>query len=367
MIFAFGLIGLLIAQFVILLLRVGLFFQNHQGNLTDLPLVSILIAVRNEERDLPKLLKSLERIDYPEEKLQFLFADDASSDRSLDLLNAWCQSRANGKVLELKEQEERGKRKVNPKAQALANLGTLARGEFLFFTDADCQVPKTWIKELLTCFEENTGMVLGITQVKGQGIFAKMQEIDWWLTLGLVKIAADLEISTTGLGNNMVIKSKAYVDCGGFEALPFSLTEDLEMSRAIRRAGYSIRSQISPEALVDTKSESSLPALLSQRKRWMSGVMSLDLFWKIALGIQVLYFPALIYLLIFSPQLGLIFGAIKWGLQSLFLRQVANKAGKELAFSFLLLFEIYFVLLSVMTILYYFWPSATKWKSREYS
>src|SRR5690606_3663342 len=104
---------------------------------------------------------------------------------------------------------------------------------FYFFTDADCTVNANWIREGVSCFGEEVGIVIGITQVKAVSLLERFQEIDWWLTLGFVKVATDLTIQTTGLGNNMVISKQAYQKSGGFKKLPFCLTEDLEISRAI--------------------------------------------------------------------------------------------------------------------------------------
>ncbi|WP_416171482.1 hypothetical protein [Algoriphagus boritolerans] len=44
-------------------------------------------------------------------------------------------------------------------------------------------MPKDWIKEGINCFDKDTGLVIGITQVKSRSLFEKMQEIDWWNTL----------------------------------------------------------------------------------------------------------------------------------------------------------------------------------------
>ncbi|WP_297335378.1 glycosyltransferase family 2 protein [Algoriphagus sp.] len=366
MILAFFVLGILILQYVFLWVYHRFFFKIFENNVEGFPLVSILVAARNEEYHLPKLLDSFAQLNYPSEKIQFLFVDDLSQDATAMILEHWCANRENAKWIKL-ESKDIFCKSPSPKANALAFLDEHAIGDYLFFTDADCQVPKTWITELLSSFASPIGVVLGITQVSGENWLARLQRMDWWFTLGLVKIASDLGIPTTGLGNNMAIKKTAYLACGGFSEVSDSLTEDLEISRAIQRVGFQIRFQLSPGALVSTKAESSLVSLLAQRKRWMSGAMTLPWYWKLALFFQVLYFPTVIYSFFTCPLLGLVLAVIKMGLQGLFLKQTALKANQSLSTVFALLFDFYFFPLSVLTILYYFWPSATKWKSRRYS
>ena len=170
------------------------------------------MAARNEEKDLPRLLASLDKLSYPAEKLEFLFANDQSEDQTLPILHQWAVGKENVTIINT----EKLKPGRNGKAKALAKLGKLCQGEILFFTDADCKVPRDWIQSLLAAYKGKTGMVLGITQVAGRSLLGRFQELDWWMTLGFVKVAADWGIPTTGLGNNMSISREAYLASGGF-------------------------------------------------------------------------------------------------------------------------------------------------------
>lgn len=339
--------------------------NHHRKEETNLPIVSILISARNEEKDLPRLLKSLSNLDYPLDKLEILIADDQSEDRTGELIKSWVSCSANRKMI-IVSQAQTQLFHPNGKANALAILARQARGELFFFTDADCEVPPSWIKSGVACWSKEVGLIIGITQVKSRGIFDTMQELDWWNTLGIVKVVNDLGFATTGLGNNMIISREAYLTCGGFEGIPYTLTEDLEISRAIKNAGFRQIHQIGPDLLVKTKAEADWKALLKQRKRWMNGVMSLSSGWKIILGFQFLFFPAVIFLITLFPQVGLGIWVFKLILQSLFLIKIASKAGQKLRVLALLLFDFYQILSLSLTILYYFWPIQTQWKSRTY-
>ncbi len=364
---AIGIVVLMIFQFFFIIIRTHFFWKDHRTELPeDLPLVSILIAARNEELFLPKLLDSLEQINYPSERIQFLFANDQSTDLTEKILADWCATHPNCEFITISEQES-GKFHSNGKANALAILGEQAKGKILFFTDADCQINPDWIKTGLAAFSPAVGMVIGFTQVQAYDSFGKFQELDWLLTLGLVKVASDLQIQTTGLGNNMAISKSAYLQSGGFKNLPSSLTEDLEISKAIAKADFRIVHQISPGILIRTKQEDSLKKLLNQRKRWFSGVMTLPFFWLVLLSLLFLCLPALILIFFLDPLLGVLLFIIKALLQGMFLKQIRNRANAKDSQFYWLVFDFYFFIINALTILYYFWPSKIRWKSRSYS
>jgi cellulose synthase/poly-beta-1,6-N-acetylglucosamine synthase-like glycosyltransferase len=355
-----------IIQAVIQVLLVKFNWKDHRSQLSTLwPKVSILIAVRNEEKELPALLESLGKLDYPAEQLEILFAEDGSADQTPQLLAKWSANSTNRKVVRIGPEEEQVYHK-NGKANALAFLCKIATGDFLFFTDGDCEVPATWVREGVSSISGDVGILIGITQVNAKSYFGQMQALDWWGTLGMVKVVTDLRLPTTGLGNNMVITKAAYLGSGGFENLPPGLTEDLEISRAVERAGFSIRQQVSEELLVQTKAEYSWRKLLDQRKRWVSGAMTLSLGWKIVLGLQFFFFPAVLMLVFYDFKLGVLVWLLKVFFQGLFIKIIATKAKREISFFYLLIFDFYQILAHTLTILYYFWPSSIEWKTRKY-
>ena len=363
---AIGICGWAILQLIIQIALLVFNWKDHRKVLPEeLPKVSVLIALRNEEKELTRLLKSLDELDYPPEKLEFLFADDGSEDQTFFILENWAKSGGNKIIVRL-SQEDFGKYHPNGKANALAILGERASGEFYFFTDGDCQVPRNWLKEGVSSIQGKTGMLIGITHVRRGEFLDQMQELDWWNTLGLVKVITDLGLPTTGLGNNMVITREAYQACGGFESLGWSITEDLEISKAVSRSGFQIRQQVSEDMLVETKAEYSISTLLSQRKRWVAGAMTLSLGWKLLLAFQVFFFPAILWLIFENMEMGIRLWVLKIAMQSIFIVFIAKKAKIGAPYLSLFLYDFYLLVSYCLTILYYFWPSSVTWKARKY-
>ena len=358
-------IVLLIAQdFLLWLFATNRFIDySEQKKKMEWPRVSILVPARNEEVYLPACLQSLEKLDYPENLLQFVIADDQSEDNTLYIIKEWVTKGENRVLVAVDSPQSKP---INGKANALSQMARLANGELLLFTDADCTVNPVWVKEMIGAYRKEAGLVTGITAVRSASLFPSMQSLDWWLTLGMIKCTSDLVGSVTAMGNNMLVSKEAYLKVGGFENLPFSVTEDFALAQALIEKGFRPVHQVSPKSLVMTKGERTFLELLKQRKRWMKGAMSLPWYWILLLALQCGFFPAIIYLLIYDVYLGIGAWVIKIFVQSLFINGFAGRTGIRISGSHLLLFEFYYLMVSWCTIVYYFWPSSINWKERHY-
>ncbi|MHB8302087.1 MAG: glycosyltransferase family 2 protein [Acidobacteriaceae bacterium] len=118
---------------------------HKQGALKryDTPTVSIIIAVRNEEANLPNKLLNLQQIEYPQTRLQIVIASDGSTDRTADILREQIPA-----ILPVILGETCGK------AGALNEAVRLATGEILVFLDARQSVDLNAVAELVSCFAD---------------------------------------------------------------------------------------------------------------------------------------------------------------------------------------------------------------------
>jgi poly-beta-1,6-N-acetyl-D-glucosamine synthase len=115
------------------------------------PSVSIVIAARNEEANLPAKLGNLHLLDYPQELLEIVIASDGSTDRTASILREQ-GSRMIAVILD----------ESNGKARALNEAVKQATGEILVFLDARQFVGSDAISELTSCFADPTvGAVSG--------------------------------------------------------------------------------------------------------------------------------------------------------------------------------------------------------------
>jgi poly-beta-1,6-N-acetyl-D-glucosamine synthase len=116
-----------------------------------LPSVSIVIAARNEEANLPAKLENLRLLDYPPELLEIVITSDGSTDRTASILR---EQAANIVAVVLD--------KPSGKAGALNEAVKRATREVLVFLDARQFVEPNAVSELVTCFADPTvGAVSG--------------------------------------------------------------------------------------------------------------------------------------------------------------------------------------------------------------
>ncbi|MDV2683298.1 glycosyltransferase family A protein [Alkalihalophilus lindianensis] len=122
----------------------------------DQPLISVLVPMRNEERNVADLLASLSRLSYP--NLEFIFLDDGSTDGTNSLLYQHSKPFKLVKILKGKPLPEGWIGKVH----ACYQLGREASGDYLAFIDADIRLAPTTLNQTLHLMEDkNVGFITG--------------------------------------------------------------------------------------------------------------------------------------------------------------------------------------------------------------
>ena len=117
--------------------------------MSEFPIISVVIPVKNDAGILARCLGSLKEIDYPKESLEIIIADGMSRDTT----SQTALDRGAKVVLNEKELVVSGR-----------NRGfEAAKGELIAFTDADCVFDKGWLKSSLKYFaDELVGGVGGM-------------------------------------------------------------------------------------------------------------------------------------------------------------------------------------------------------------
>jgi cellulose synthase/poly-beta-1,6-N-acetylglucosamine synthase-like glycosyltransferase len=329
------------------------------------PKISIIIPCRNEAHRLPQLLLSLSKLDYPVEKLEIWLGDDRSTDRTWQILQEFANQHAHVRLLSI---EAGDYQKHNGKTNALMQLIRNSSGDLLLFTDADCVVPPSWAKSMAGSWAKyKPGLITGITGMQSTRLYGRLQGLDWFLILGIVKVLDDLGFHVTSLGNNMLISREAYDAVGGFEALPFTLTEDFAMAQRIQQAGFKAYQHIDGTNCVTTTPELNPMAMLQQRKRWVGAFMQLHWTWKLGMFVRLLLPLALVVLAFQQLLLALALWCLHLFLQAAMVVQVCRRTQSSWQWYELLCFEVYFLATSLASIVLYLWPSQIAWKDRQYS
>jgi 1,2-diacylglycerol 3-beta-glucosyltransferase len=330
------------------------------------PPVAILLAARNEAHTLERCLAALARLDYPANKLRVWIGNDASTDRTREVAEAFCSNRAGWEVCDIQEQWGQARGKANVLAQLAGKAAPFA--DYYFITDADVAVNPAWLKGLLRYAAPGVGIVSGSTVVEGKERISRQQRYDWALALGLAKAYTYLPLfgeTLSAIGNNMLVSKEAYESVGGYGHIPFSITEDYELHRQLKKKGYRSLHIARPEVKAYTLAEAGTFKLLHQRKRWMHGAMQLPLPMVLILFVQALFMPAVLLLLFFLPLLGITILLAKLLSQAMLIRKMLHRMQEPVAFPFIG-YELYSLVLNMSLVVFYFLPVRVKWKDRRY-
>ena len=327
-----------------------------------LPRVSILIAARDEAAALPRCLASLRALDYPAELLEVLVGDDGSTDGTAAVAAAAMRG-FGGRFAVVPIAGALGA--ARGKANVLAHLARRATSDYFFITDADISLPPAWVGALLAHAAPGVGTVTGITGVRGPRVFDQLQGLDWLLSLGLV--VSDGCRPVTAMGNNMLVTRAAYAATGGYEALPFSVTEDYALFRAVLARGYGFRHVFSPAARADSLPMPTWAALFAQRRRWLRGVQALPLRLRLELLVFGSFWPALGALAwAGGPGRALAVWAGRVAVQGALAAVCFRRAGRRLPWRLLPLFELYTLALTLGMAYFQLFGGAVVWKGRRY-
>jgi len=122
--------------------------------------LSVIVPAYNEERRLPKTLKSMDeylsRQDY---SYEIIVVNDGSKDRTAEVVRGLQSQIANLKLID----NEKNKGKGGVVKQGMLN----ARGEYRLFSDADNSTSVDQVEKMWPWFEKGFDVVIGSRDVKG--------------------------------------------------------------------------------------------------------------------------------------------------------------------------------------------------------
>jgi cellulose synthase/poly-beta-1,6-N-acetylglucosamine synthase-like glycosyltransferase len=328
------------------------------------PKISLLIAARNEEDNMLDLLNSIETLTYPKDKLEVLIGDDNSTDKTAAITRNFISQKPNYQLFTIKEQVNDLKAKTN----ILAQLAHHATGEYFFFTDADIELPKDWIQEILKQFDsQKVGVVEGTTMIKPNNWFDACQALEWLDSFFVIKLLSKKQQKVTAMGNNLACTAESYWAVGGYEKIGFSIIEDFALFESIVKKGYEFRAAYSVETLAKTKPMKGLMDLLHQRKRWMAGGTDAGPWFLVALAmLQLFFLPILVIIAVFSWKTALIVWLAAFVLQSIYCLVFLQKIKQMQLSKYLLHYDIYLLFYSFVLLIFFFTSKKTLWKGREY-
>jgi cellulose synthase/poly-beta-1,6-N-acetylglucosamine synthase-like glycosyltransferase len=256
----------------------------------ELPFVSIIIAARNEEKNIGNCLQSIINQTYPKNQCEVIVTDDHSTDATVSIINGF--QKENIRVINLSDFLD--SEKINSyKKKSIETALQFAKGELIVTTDADCMVPPKWIETLVVFYKEKNPVFVAspVTFPSSVGSVIQSRErvesTKEGLGVRLLKIFQTLDFMTlqgiTGAsvskkfhgmcnGANLAYEKKVFYEVGGFEGIDeIASGDDMLLMDKIQKV-YPDRVMFlkSREVIVETQPASTLKDFLNQRIRWAS-------------------------------------------------------------------------------------------------
>ena len=193
----------------------------------SLPEVTLLVAAYNEEDVVEEKMKNSLALDYPADKLHFMWVTDGSTDQTNTMLERY------GCVKILYQSERQGK------TSALNRAMDYVKTSIVVFTDANTMINRESIREIVACFEDSkVGCVAGEKRIAmkekdnaaggGEGLY-------WKYESALKRLDGRLYSAMGAAGELFSIRTEL------FEKMDSdTLLDDFILSMRIVQRGYKI-------------------------------------------------------------------------------------------------------------------------------
>lgn len=272
--------SILILPYVILLLNIIRSLYRIESFLAYKPgktFISVVIACRNEEEELPQLLQTLADQNYPADLFEVIIVDDNSTDNTRTVAES-SERPVNIIVLSNKG---RGKK------EALKTGISVAKGELILTTDADCIMGRGWISTISAFFESySPGMIICPVRLGSMpGFFGRFQELEFLSLQGITAGTAAAGIGTMCNGANLAFTKKAYLDNAANLRFDIATGDDVFLLHSMKKQKSKISWLESQEAVIITDPCSDMKSFFKQRKRWASKSSAYRDTFSIILGI----------------------------------------------------------------------------------
>ncbi|AWK88135.1 glycosyltransferase family 2 protein [Azospirillum thermophilum] len=242
-----------------------LFPEPPQRRPGPLPLVSVVIAGRNEAAGIAGTIRSLLACSYP--RMEIIFVDDCSTDDTFEIAGSFVGT---GHVRCFRAATHSGK-------PSCLNIGIQrARGEYIMIVDADADVQIGAIHEMLIPFDDpRVGAVTAHLRVRNarDTLITRMQEIEYAFNVAASRLwRSHLGILSIIAGAGGMFRAGAIRSLGGYDT---GLGDDTDLTMRLRKAGW--RLVFAPYAVIWVDCPATWRGLIRQRSRWERNMIKIRL------------------------------------------------------------------------------------------
>jgi len=190
--------------------------------------VSVIVPTHNRKALLEACIGSLFGQDYPQDDYEVVIVDDSSNDGTQEMVRRLAQRHKNLRYFKEK--------KKGP--AAARNLGaSVSHGEIICFTDDDCVVSASWVRDMFAAHKGNPGVsaIGGYTEVDPNNTKAVTSQ---FLSTGAIKLRLNGREEVAFFPTcNVSYKRDIFEEEKFNESFPFPAGEDLEFCWRLFKAG----------------------------------------------------------------------------------------------------------------------------------
>jgi len=231
------------------------------------PFISVIIAARNEEKNIGNLLQSLSAQTYPANFFEVIVVDDHSEDGTAAEVNRFAGG--NIKLVSLT-----GDAALSSKKKAIEKGVAAAAGELIVATDADCTAPVGWLSTIASFYlQKNFFFMAAPVAYKGNNtLLHRFQTLDFITLQGITASSVASGFHAMCNGANLGYSKQAFIDVAGFKDIDKVASGDdmLLMYKIWKTHPKGVHYLKSKEAIVTTRPMPTWKEFFWQRIRWAS-------------------------------------------------------------------------------------------------
>ena len=231
---------------------------------------SIVVPFRNEVQNLPELLESFRKLNYPIDLFELILVDDFSTDASVKMIYDWRMQNGSFQVTLLENIKISG----SPKKDAIARAIPIVKDNWVVTTDADCILTEKWLLTLDNYIQNNdVSMVAGsVSYANCRSFLHHFQQLDLTSLQGATIGSFGMELGFMCNGANFAYKKSLFQQLGGFGGNNKIASGDdvFLLQKAVAKFPEEVHYLKSNTNIVHTKPLDSWRNLFHQRIRWAS-------------------------------------------------------------------------------------------------
>lgn len=280
-----GVFAILAIYFISISLLIYGFFRIKTYQKKDLkPKTSftIIIPFRNEKKNLPILLESFSKLNYPQDLFEVILVDDGSEEKF----------QGSGFRFQV-SQIDNIRVSKSPKKDAITTAMQHVKTDWVITTDADCIVPENWLLTFDNYIQENkVSMLAGAVTYQCENSFLDhFQQLDLTSLQGATIGSFGLNNGFMCNGANFAYKKSLFEKLNGFEGNDKIASGDdvFLLQKAIQKFPKEVHYLKADEAIVTTKPTQNSRTLFYQRVRWAAKTSSYKSTFGKFLGLIVFF------------------------------------------------------------------------------